>query len=208
MKCLCECGCGNLTSGGISRRTKMPVRFIKGHEGRSNIAISNKKRESRKKHCECGCGQLTSGKMSHHEKGKCVSYVKGHESRINNGHPWNYKLKGFRSGPNSHLWKGGIVISNFKKSIRYLFEYRMWRRNIFTRDNYTCQECGIRGTTLNADHKKPFAIIIDENNIKTVDQALACVELWDLNNGKTLCEACHKKTPSYMNRWYKPAVQS
>jgi len=39
---------------------------------------------------------------------------------------------------------------------------------------------------------KRFIDIIRDNNIKSLDQALLCSELWDLSNGITLCTKCHK----------------
>ena len=88
-------------------------------------------------------------------------------------------------------WKGGI--SKLTNIIRNCFKYRRWRSDIFTRDNFTCQECFNRGGNLEAHHIKAFALIIIENNIKTLEEALNCEELWNINNGKTLCEKCHKK---------------
>lgn len=32
------------------------------------------------------------------------------------------------------------------------------------------------------------------NDIKTVEQARECSELWNINNGETLCEQCHDLT--------------
>ena len=32
-----------------------------------------------------------------------------------------------------------------------------------------------------------------------MEKAKKCKELWDINNGETLCIACHKKTDSYAN---------
>ena len=31
-----------------------------------------------------------------------------------------------------------------------------------------------------------------ENNISTIEQALECKELWDMNNGYSICYKCHK----------------
>ncbi len=31
-----------------------------------------------------------------------------------------------------------------------------------------------------------------ENNITSFEQALKCLKLWDINNGRTLCLNCHK----------------
>lgn len=92
-------------------------------------------------------------------------------------------------------WKGGITAVNWglSKALRSTFEYRQWRSDIFTRDNFTCQGCGKRGSYLHAHHKKHLQDIINEYNITTVEQALVCEELWNINNGTTLCKGCHKK---------------
>ena len=53
------------------------------------------------------------------------------------------------------------------------------------------------GGRLNADHIKQMALIVYENELKTIHDAFECEELWDLNNGRTLCEECHKTTDTY-----------
>lgn len=95
-------------------------------------------------------------------------------------------------------WKGGI--SKIDKIIRRLPEYLNWRKNIFIRDNFTCVDCNKSDCYITAHHKKSFSSIIRENNIKNTDDARSCFELWDLNNGKTLCEDCHSKTDNYRGK--------
>lgn len=64
----------------------------------------------------------------------------------------------------------------------------------FERDNYTCQKCGKIGGKLNAHHKKLFSQILKDNNICNTGDAFNCDELWDIDNGITLCEVgCHNK---------------
>lgn len=87
----------------------------------------------------------------------------------------------FRSGDNHPRWKGGITESNHK--IRTSLEYKNWRRDVFERDNYTCRDCGQVGGRLNADHIKPFA---DYPELR-----------FDLDNGRTLCFGCHRKTGTW-----------
>ncbi len=118
---------------------------------------------------------------------------KGLQSNSNKG-----KKLPHRSGANSPSWKGGVT--KLKDSIRSLMEYKSWRRNIFERDNFTCQICLSGSNKLNADHIVPFSFILKKYNIKNVDDALRCEELWNINNGRTLCFDCHKKTDTYLSK--------
>lgn len=103
-------------------------------------------------------------------------------------------------------WKGGSIELN--NSIRALSNYKSWREHVFQRDNYTCQDCGIRSgcgetVVLHADHIVPFSFILQTSNIKSTDDAYSCDFLWDIRNGKTLCVPCHKKTPTFAGKMVK-----
>lgn len=74
-------------------------------------------------------------------------------------------------------------LTTISQKIRHSSKYKQWRKSIFKRDNYTCQICQQRGGKLNADHIKPFALFPDLR--------------LNLNNGRTLCVSCHKKTDTY-----------
>lgn len=80
-----------------------------------------------------------------------------------------------------NLWKGGIT--NKLVSIRFSMEYKLWRKSVFERDNYTCIWCGKKGIRLNADHIKPFALFPELR--------------FAIDNGRTLCEPCHKTTDTF-----------
>ena len=86
-------------------------------------------------------------------------------------------------------WKGGITPLYLQ--IRHHIKARQFSSDCFQRDNYTCQDCGIRGGKLCCHHIKHFSWIIEEYNIKTLEQAIDCEELWNINNGITLCVDCH-----------------
>jgi len=101
------------------------------------------------------------------------------------------KMRG-RTGERAGNWQGGITILN--TAIRNSYNNRQWRSDIFTRDDFICQECGQRGGKLEAHHIKKFSIIVKECNIKTLEDSLNCERLWDINNGITLCRTCHNKT--------------
>ena len=85
------------------------------------------------------------------------------------------------------------------KQIRNVIEYRQWRDDVFSRDGFICQACGIKGGRLQAHHIKAFSHILKEYNLSTLKQAMECAELWNINNGVTLCFGCHAKTDTYFN---------
>ncbi len=117
-------------------------------------------------------------------------------------HTLETKLKfTLRKGEKAAGWKGGIT--PLKQLIRRTSIYANWRTEIFKRDNYTCLWCGANKKYLNVDHIKQFALILKENKIKTVEEAVSCSELWNINNGRTLCVDCHKETDTYLNKGKK-----
>lgn len=86
-----------------------------------------------------------------------------------------------QKGSRSHFWKGGKTKQN--QVIRSSAQYKNWRSAVFTRDRFTCQKCGAQKVYMHAHHIKPFSTHI----------ALR----FDVNNGITLCTACHKKEHSH-----------
>lgn len=98
-------------------------------------------------------------------------------------------------GEKSSFWKGGRT--ELKLSIKNTIEYRQWRSDVYTRDDFRCQICNNRGGQIEVHHINPFASILEINKIKSLFDALNCSELWNINNGQTLCRKCHYKTDSY-----------
>ncbi len=80
------------------------------------------------------------------------------------------------SGANSNNWKGGITPNSVK--LRNSKEATEWRRAVLIRDNFTCQLCGQIGRKLQAYHDKPWSKFEELR--------------YDIDNGITLCEKCHK----------------
>jgi len=104
------------------------------------------------------------------------------------------------SGKNNHFWKGGKT--SLSSQIRNSIEYSFWRISVFKRDYFTCQHCGAKNKKgekyiFDAHHIYPFYKILDDFNITSIEEAISCEKLWDIENGITLCRECHKKTDSY-----------
>lgn len=115
-------------------------------------------------------------------------------------HKLSLAKRGKYVGPKSAAWKGGIT--PLARAIRTLFNYRQWRSDIFTRDDFTCKDCGVRGGKLHAHHSfKTFSAIMAEYDIKTIQDAIDCAELWSINNGITLCVSCHTKRHCGEGHW-------
>ena len=89
-------------------------------------------------------------------------------------------LKILEKGENSHFWKGGKTKQS--KIIKTSSEYRVWRLEVFKRDNFTCTKCGSK-SNLEAHHLK--------------EQSKYPELRFVLSNGLTLCHDCHKETDNY-----------
>lgn len=98
--------------------------------------------------------------------------------------PWN-KEKPHLSirGENHPNWKGGK--KNLLLALRASLEYKLWRKSVFSRDNYKCVWCGHKGY-LEADHIKPFAYFPELRFV--------------VDNGRTLCKSCHRLTDTYAEK--------
>jgi hypothetical protein len=93
-------------------------------------------------------------------------------------------------------WKGGV--SPIEKRLRRSIKYRLWRESVFARDNWTCQSCNEKDRKkLITHHIKSSMQTIKENNITSIAEAQMCKELWDTNNGVTLCNKCHRLTDNF-----------
>jgi|SRR5215212_1253812 len=84
-----------------------------------------------------------------------------------------------------------------KLKIRNTTKYLYWRLSILKRDNFTCKICHAtvknkKSLRLEVHHPKSFDDICTENNVSTIEQALECKELWNVNNGISICYRCHK----------------
>lgn len=148
-------------------RAKISIKR-KGNNGRLGLPHSE---ETKKKISEAHKGQKKPWS-------KARAFLKGHK---------------MNRGPKNWNWKGGIT--KLHEQIRNSLKNRQWRSDIFQRDNFTCQHCGVRGTYLEADHfPVSFSELLKITGVKSLEEAEVREEFWNLNNGRTLCRPCHDKT--------------
>jgi 5-methylcytosine-specific restriction endonuclease McrA len=148
-------------------------------------------------------------KISKKLKGKSKSQK--HKKQLSLVHKGKHQTKETRQKISMSLqnisnvqWKG--FITPLTTLIRGSVESIRWRNTVFKRDNYTCQECGDnKGGNLEAHHNiKPFSIVFQEflniySQFSPIEDKETLLRLattyepfWEINNGITLCEECHK----------------
>ena len=142
----------------------------------------------------CGCGAVKKHDSKQCYKCYCKDIAENNNGVFKSGE--QHRFYGLR-GKNHHNYKGTIPIAT---AIRKSIAYAEWRNAVYKRDDYTCQECGKRGT-LNAHHERiAFSVLLD-GFMKVFNQSdkelMSLIQdyspFWDLDNGITLCLECHNK---------------
>jgi len=90
-------------------------------------------------------------------------------------------------GENNPKWKGGK--SRDYKSHYNGLEYREWRRQVFERDNFTCQRCCRNQCYIEPHHIKSWTEYPELR--------------FDVANGITLCLDCHSEVDPHRKRLKK-----
>lgn len=101
------------------------------------------------------------------------------------------KMSNAQAGDKSHRWKGGIT--PVYKAIRGRLEYKRWCKALLEKNNYTDFFTGARGGLLSCHHLISVSLLIRLYKVETIDQALACPYIWDLQNGIVMLKTAHDK---------------
>ena len=99
---------------------------------------------------------------------------------------------GQNTGKDNPMYKNGrYTKKEIKRYHHYTqsFIYKSWRKKVFERDEYTCQQCGAMGGYITAHHIKSWA---EFPKLR-----------YKVKNGLTLCEECHELTDNYKGRGRK-----
>lgn len=194
---LCGCGCGEVFNKFDSRNR--PRKCINGHISESQKQQLREYRLGKPgwnkgKKCPQISKALKNNVNGRGGKGKIKIALRGKNNPMY-GKKGNHCPIFGKRGDKHPAWKGGI--SSLNELIRKSIKNLEWKAQVFGRDNFTCQKCGQRGSWLEAHHITGMAKLIKTNNIKNIEDAYKCDDLWNLNNGITLCKECHKKTKNY-----------
>ncbi|HEA21193.1 hypothetical protein LCGC14_2536770 [marine sediment metagenome] len=162
--------------------------------------------------CLCNCGSIitttTSQLRSGHTKScgclnrdKIIEYNKSekHKKRTaikNKNRKWTMESRQKSSMSKLNQTKegwSGFATPTYKRIYKWLKCVVGWYDDVKERDSYTCQSCGDdKGSNLHSHHIISLKTIVEQNKIKSLEDAKQCEILYDLGNGKALCENCHK----------------
>lgn len=171
---------------------KVDTKFRSGHKPwnaglgiRGKCLACNKifrvQKNKKNLHCSIECRKIT-----HNRKYKCLAcsleFFRQSQGTARQPKFCSNVCQGLYFRGSSHpMWNGGS--SKEREKAKGRREYKEWRKDVFERDNYTCQKCGIRGGYIEADHIKQWALYPDLR--------------YEVANGRTLCRPCHQKTSTW-----------
>lgn len=200
-RCRCVCGklvevsavnlrsgatksCGCLANEVAKKNGKATRLKIAGRKFGRLKAISPTQKKSGSQiiwECECDCGAKVwvagaNLKRGHTKSCGCLS-AEYSGLRLKEMHRMGLFV--YPSGEEHHNYNPDITDED-RMARRQPFDNKVgkWRNNVFARDDYTCNLCRQIGGTLNAHHLNSWDSFPEER--------------FDIDNGITLCEDCHK----------------
>lgn len=176
-ECKCSCGrthfvdAGNLKAGntrscGCSITDRANVQGKKFNRLRPIEPVRKKGSERISWRCICDCGNETVVDTNNMVSGSTKSC--GCLNRELN------------TGSRSHFYNPNLTAEERLENNRYVSSKKnmdVWRKQVYEKDDYTCQKCNTRGGDLNAHHMDGWHWCKDRR--------------FDISNGATLCVPCH-----------------
>lgn len=144
-------------------------------QGKKQSKESNQKRREKLKGRKLS--EITKQKISEAHKGNKYNLGKHHSEETKR------KIGLTKKGAKNPQWKGGISPENDKRT--KTFEWNIIRKQVYKRDNWTCQICKKHlSNDIQAHHIVPYRISQDDRPENLI----------------TLCISCHRKEE---HRYYK-----
>lgn len=114
-----------------------------------------------------------------------------------------HKISVSKRGEKNARWKGGICQQRktLIAKVRTLPEYNEWKREVLRRDVVSFPHVPKR---TQVHHIVGLEYIVKENNIQTIEDALACKQLWDTDNGVAIMQGEHY-IATLLNRFKTPS---
>ena len=172
-ECLCDCGkytsisSNRLMTGNTKSCGCLASENLEGERyGKLLVIRRTDERSNNQVVWECLCD--------------CGNYKNVNTGSLGSGNTKSCGCLQYPSGTDSYNYKPHLTDEERMKNRYQLYGNNMvnWRTNIYTRDNYTCQICNHHGGNLNAHHLNGWNAFPEER--------------FDLDNGVTLCNDCHK----------------
>ena len=173
-ECLCDCGgvmyvpANNLSSGNTKSCGCGKLKDLVGQRFGMLVVIKDVGRENGKGVWECLCD--------------CGNYKNVITGSLGSGNTKSCGCLQSPSGTDSYNYNPHLTDEDRLRKRYYLGgeNSQRWSQQIMKRDNYTCQVCGDnRGGNLNAHHLNGWNAFPEQR--------------FDLDNGVTLCNDCHKE---------------
>lgn len=167
-------------------KTRYAACFAHRDEAKRKFGLSDKERAGLEK----GRVKGTNHRNGYKHKAETREKIRAASREFWAAHPEAAKARGAKVRGQLHPgWKGGV--SKLNLSIRRMTEYRRWAGAVAQRDG-KCVDCGSTHN-LEADHVEGLAELMERHGVKSREDARACAALWDVANGRLLCEPCHYK---------------
>lgn len=196
----CACGCGGTFTPRLKSKggVKWYPEYIRGHHPNCRKTQTGNKP-----------AWNTGLKKGDHPSIKRMGFQPGHEPYTT----WEHVNERLRSDPQfrerwltakrrQEPWNKGMVKSQYPngfcstrvrqkedpRAFKRTTEYKVFRRQMYERDSYTCQHCGHHsGNGVRCDLELDHIVPVWE----------APDRIMDPENVRTLCKACHRKTETF-----------
>jgi 5-methylcytosine-specific restriction endonuclease McrA len=163
-------------------RRKKELGYINSPEAREKIAASMKGKPGRhtQPHSAEARAKMRAAKLGKPSPMLGKKHREDTKRKISDA-----KKSTLRGEENPNFKNGRYTLENRRRSWHYTksLDYRDWRKAVYERDGYTCQNCGQRGGYLTAHHVKSWA---EHPELR-----------YEIDNGQTLCEPCHQQVDNY-----------